>query len=161
MAQNNSINIGGVRFNQQDVKKSEVIKQGEQQMNSVFLNDGTHVVYPDQDAKNDASIMQNFGKKTQWVPNDRAGNAAYKSVTTEDKSYKETHFNKIDGAHITGTDGKDDYRLNGCKDTSVDISQDDGVKDNVEVGKYKAKGEATRASSGVTVEYAKGDRVKE
>ena len=42
MADNNSINIGGVRFNQQDVKKSEVVKQGDKQMNSVFLNDGTH-----------------------------------------------------------------------------------------------------------------------
>lgn len=160
MADNNSINIGGVRFNQQDVKKSEVIKQGDKQMNSVFLNDGTHVVYPDQDLKNDASIMQKNGTKYEWDFNPRGNNATFASMPKEDPSFKETTFSKLDGAQITGTEGKDDYRLNGCKDTKVDISQNDGVKDNVEIGKYKAKGEETRTSSGVTVEKAEGDRVK-
>lgn len=161
MADNNSINIGGVRFNQQDVKKSEVVKQGDKQMNSVFLNDGTHVVYPDQNPKNDASIMQQNGKKYTWELNPRGNNATFVSVANEDSSYKETTFNKVDGAQITGTEGRDDYRLKGCKDTNVDISQNDGVKDNVEIGKYKAKGEETRTSSGVTVEKATGDKVKE
>ena len=103
MADNNSINIGGVRFNQQDVKKSEVVKQGDKQMNSVFLNDGTHVVYPDQNPKNDASIMQQNGKKYTWELNPRGNNATFASVAHEDPSYKETTFNKVDGAQITGT----------------------------------------------------------
>ena len=151
MLDNNSINIGGVRFNKNDVQKSEVIKQDGKEMNSVFLNDGTQVVYPNQKAENDASIMQTFGKKSEWVPNDRPNNAAYKSVTVEDQSYKETTFNKLENAQITGTKGKDDYKLNDCKDTHVDISQDDGVKDNVF---------ANKNSTGITVDKADGDKAK-
>ncbi len=151
MLDNNSINIGGVRFNKNDVQKSEVIKQDGKEMNSVFLNDGTQVVYPDQKAENDASIMQKNGTKMEWVPNNKSNNAAYKSVAKEDSSYKETTFNKLENAQITGTKGKDDYKLNDCKDTHVDISQDDGVKDNVF---------ANKNSTGITVDKADGDKAK-
>lgn len=44
MLDNNNINIGGVRFNKNDVQKSEVIKQDGKEMNSVFLNDGTSCI---------------------------------------------------------------------------------------------------------------------
>lgn len=151
MLDNNNINIGGVRFNKNDVQKSEVIKQDGKEMNSVFLNDGTQVVYPDQKAENDASIMQKNGTKMEWVPNNKSNNAAYKSVAKEDSSYKETTFNKLENAQITGTKGKDDYKLNDCKDTHVDISQDDGVKDNVF---------ANKNSTGITVDKADGDKAK-
>ena len=151
MLDNNNINIGGVRFNKNDVQKSEVIKQDGKEMNSVFLNDGTQVVYPNQKAENDASIMQNNGTKMEWVPNNKSNNAAYKSVAKEDSSYKETTFNKLENAQITGTKGKDDYKLNDCKDTHVDISQDDGVKDNVF---------ANKNSTGITVDKADGDKAK-
>ena len=151
MLDNNNINIGGVRFNKNDVQKSEVIKQDGKEMNSVFLNDGTQVVYPNQKAENDASIMQKNGTNFEWVPNDRSNNAAYKSVAKEDSSYKETTFNKLENAQITGTKGKDDYKLNDCKDTHVDISQDDGVKDNVF---------ANKNSTGITVDKADGDKAK-
>lgn len=151
MLDNNSINIGGVRFNKNDVQKSEVIKQDGKEMNSVFLNDGTQVVYPNQKAENDASIMQKNGTKMEWVPNNKSNNAAYKSVAKEDSSYKETTFNKLENAQITGTKGKDDYKLNDCKDTHVDISQDDGVKDNVF---------ANKNSTGITVDKADGDKAK-
>lgn len=151
MIDNNNINIGGVRFNKNDVQKSEVIKQDGKEMNSVFLNDGTQVVYPNQKAENDASIMQKNGTKFEWVPNNKSNNAAYKSVAKEDSSYKETTFNKLENAQITGTKGKDDYKLNDCKDTKVDISQDDGVKDNVFADKH---------STGITVDKADGDKAK-
>ena len=151
MLDNNNINIGGVRFNKNDVQKSEVIKQDGKEMNSVFLNDGTQVVYPNQKAENDASIMQKNGTKMEWVPNNKSNNAAYKSVAKEDSSYKETTFNKLENAQITGTKGKDDYKLNDCKDTHVDISQDDGVKDNVF---------ANKNSTGITVDKADGDKAK-
>lgn len=151
MLDNNSINIGGVRFNKNDVQKSEIVKQDGKEMNSVFLNDGTQVVYPDQKAENDASIMQKNGTKMEWVPNNKSNNAAYKSVAKEDSSYKETTFNKLENAQITGTKGKDDYKLNDCKDTHVDISQDDGVKDNVF---------ANKNSTGITVDKADGDKAK-
>ena len=151
MLDNNNINISGVRFNKNDVQKSEVIKQDGKEMNSVFLNDGTQVVYPNQKAENDASIMQKNGTKFEWVPNNKSNNAAYKSVAKEDSSYKETTFNKLENAQITGTKGKDDYKLNDCKDTHVDISQDDGVKDNVF---------ANKNSTGITVDKADGDKAK-
>ena len=151
MIDNNNINIGGVRFNKNDVQKSEIIKQDGKEMNSVFLNDGTQVVYPNQKAENDASIMQKNGTKMEWVPNNKSNNAAYKSVAKEDSSYKETTFNKLENAQITGTKGKDDYKLNDCKDTHVDISQDDGVKDNVF---------ANKNSTGITVDKADGDKAK-
>ena len=151
MLDNNNINIGGVRFNKNDVQKSEVIKQDGKEMNSVFLNDGTQVVYPNQKTENDASIMQKNGTKFEWVPNNKSNNAAYKSVAKEDSSYKETTFNKLENAQITGTKGKDDYKLNDCKDTHVDISQDDGVKDNVF---------ANKNSTGITVDKADGDKAK-
>ena len=151
MIDNNNINIGGVRFNKNDVQKSEVIKQDGKEMNSVFLNDGTQVVYPNQKTENDASIMQKNGTKFEWVPNNKSNNAAYKSVAKEDSSYKETTFNKLENAQITGPAGKDDYKLNDCKDTHVDISQDDGVKDNVF---------ANKNSTGITVDKADGDKAK-
>ena len=46
MTDSNNINIGGVRFNKQDVAKVETIKQNGKVMNSVFLRDGTHMVFP-------------------------------------------------------------------------------------------------------------------
>ena len=95
--------------------------------------------------------MQKNGTKFEWVPNNKSNNAAYKSVAKEDSSYKETTFNKLENAQITGTAGKDDYKLNDCKDTHVDISQDDGVKDNVF---------ANKNSTGITVDKADGDKAK-
>ena len=95
--------------------------------------------------------MQKNGTKFEWVPNNKSNNAAYKSVAKEDSSYKETTFNKLKNAQITGTKGKDDYKLNDCKDTHVDISQDDGVKDNVF---------ANKNSTGITVDKADGDKAK-
>lgn len=159
MANNQSINIGGVRFNSQDIKKSEVIKQDGKEMNSVFLNDGTHIVFPNQDAKNDASIMQQNGHKSVPRENSHYNRSLQFYDIVEDPSFKETTFNKLDNAQITGTDGKDDYRLRGCKDTSVDISQDDGVEDKVSVRKFKAEDGEKRYSSGVNVDSKYPDRV--
>ena len=159
MSENQSINIGGVRFNSQDVKKSEVIKQNGQEMNSVFLNDGTHVVFPNQDAKNDASILQQNGHKAVKRENTHYNRGGQFYDIVEDSSYKETTFNKLDNAQITGTEGKDDYRLKGCKDTSVDISQDDGVEDKVSVRKFKSEDGEKRYSSGVNVDSNWPDRV--
>ena len=150
MLDNNNINIGGVRFNKNDVQKSEVIKQDGKEMNSVFLNDGTSCISKPKSWK----WCKHYEKKRYkiwWVPNNKSNNAAYKSVAKEDSSYKETTFNKLENAQITGTKGKDDYKLNDCKDTHVDISQDDGVKDNVF---------ANKNSTGITVDKADGDKAK-
>ena len=66
-------------------------------------------------------------------------------------NYFNNPSSKLTTIAITGTKGKDDYKLNDCKDTHVDISQDDGVKDNVF---------ANKNSTGITVDKADGDKAK-
>ena len=49
----------------------------------------------------------------------------------EDPSKKVTDFNRMSGAKITGTKNEDTYNLNGCNNTTVDVSQNDGKKDTI------------------------------
>ena len=53
------VKIGGVTFNKADVKSSEVIVKDGKKINSVFLQDGTHVEFPTQSADNKSSVSQN------------------------------------------------------------------------------------------------------
>ena len=39
----------------------------------------------------------------------------------------------MNGAKITGTDKQDDYTLKGCRNTKVDVSQNDGARDVVTI----------------------------
>ena len=148
MSENQSINIGGVRFNKQDVQKSEVIKKDGKQMNSVFLRDGTHIVFPNQSSKNE-SVVDIYDKtRTEESPfgyNMSTGeftvnygpnldpcviDVGAKEVKTGDV---EIDFYRINGAQITGTKKCDDYSLKGCRNTSVDLSQNDGKADKVAI----------------------------
>lgn len=118
MTDSNSINIGGVKFNKNDVAKSEVIKQEDGVLkNSVFLKDGTHIVYPNQSAKNESLISIHS--------NDDSGNPENKEFTVD--------FYRISNAEIIGTERKDDYILHGCKDSKVDVSQKDNKRDSVKI----------------------------
>ena len=148
MTDGNSINIGGVRFDKQSVQTSEVVQKDGQQMNSVFLNDGTQVVYPNQDAKKEATINQSFEINMVDI---RRGPQDHEKVWVENKDKATTTFNNLENAQITGTDKKDNYKLNGCKDIKVDISQDDNKKDKVTINK---------TSSNVTVDSMPNDKVK-
>ena len=121
MPDNNNINIGGVRFNKQDVQKSEVIKQDGKELNSVFLNNGTKVVYPNQADKNESFVE--IKTHSSQVTN------KYGTVHHTSKS---TDFYRLNGAEVTGTDKSDTYNFNGCRNTKVDMSQDDGHLDLVE-----------------------------
>ncbi len=146
MSENQSINIGGVRFNKQDVQKSEVIRQDGKIMNSVFLRDGTHMVFPNQADKNESVVEMHDKTKTQKSPfgysvadgefgidygtDPTMINFGKKEVKTGDV---DIDFYRLNGAQITGTSKKDDYTLKGCRNTRVDVSQNDGSRDVITI----------------------------
>lgn len=146
MPDNNNINIGGVRFNKNDVQKSEVIKKDGKVMNSVFLRDGTHVVFPSQAAKNESVVEMHDKTKTEKSPfgysvadgefgidcgtDQTMINIGSKEVKTGNV---DIDFYRMNGAKITGTDKQDDYTLKGCRNTKVDVSQNDGARDVVTI----------------------------
>lgn len=123
MANNNSINIGGVQFTKTDVVKSEQIKRDGETLNSVFLKDGTQITFPNQDAKNEAKITQR-----DEVLTTHNGPQNYSYVETGNYF---TDVERLSGASIMGTDKKDNYTLKGCDNTTVDISQNDHYADSV------------------------------
>ena len=137
MPDNNTIKIGGVQFNKADVKSSEVIVKDGKKVNSVFLQDGTHVEFPTQSEGNQSSITQGnrvYSKPTyKYGYNIKTGEHDYHLTyeTKEDSSKKVTSFNRMTGAKITGTENEDTYNLNGCKNSEVDLSQKDGKSDRV------------------------------
>lgn len=147
MPENNDINIGGVRFNKLDVAKSETIKQDGKVMNSVFLRDGTHMVFPNQAAKNESVVSMHDKVRTEKSPfgysmstgefgidygtDPTMINMNKREVLTGDV---DIDFYRLKDAQITGTNKEDDYTLRGCRNTKVDISQND---ENVDVVNIK------------------------
>ena len=133
----NTIKIGGVKFNKADVKSSEVIVKDGKKLNSVFLQDGTHVEFPTQSEENKSSVTQ--GNHTYSQPsynhgfNPRSGKIEghWTMETKENPSIKVTNFNRMTGAKITGTENEEHYHLNGCTNSEVDLSQNDGKQDMV------------------------------
>lgn len=146
MTDNNSISIGGVKFNKNDVAKSEVIKKDGKELNSVFLRDGTKMVYPNQSEKNESIVSMTDKTRTEKSPfgysvtegefvvdygyDPTVININKKEVKTGDVS---VDFYRVNGAEITGTKKEDDYTLYGCRNTKVDVSQKDGKVDVVDI----------------------------
>ena len=146
MTDNNSISIGGVKFNKNDVAKSEVIKKDGKELNSVFLRDGTKMVYPNQSEKNESIVSMTDKTRTEKSPfgysvtegefvvdygyDPTVINISKKEVKTGDVS---VDFYRVNGAEITGTKKEDDYTLYGCRNTKVDVSQKDGKVDVVDI----------------------------
>lgn len=147
MPENNNINIGGVRFNKKDVAKFETIKQDGKVSNSVFLRDGTHMVFPNQAAKNESVVSMHDKVRTEKSPfgysmstgefgidygtDPTMINMNKREVLTGDV---DIDFYRLKDAQITGTNKEDDYTLRGCRNTKVDISQND---ENVDVVNIK------------------------
>lgn len=136
------INIGGVQFNKNDVAKSEVVKQKDGKVSySVFLRDGTKMVYPAQANKNEA-IVSMYDKTEKSPMGYSVMDGEFKMdygtdptmINPERKTGDvEIDFYRINGAEITGTNKKDDYTLRGCRNSKVDISQDDKKIDSVHI----------------------------
>lgn len=141
-----TVKIGGVTFNKEDVKSSKVVIKDGKKMNSVFLQDGTHIEYPKQKESNQSAVDQknhvkhkvgvSVGPHLDYGP--FSGNTGdlkfgpHVAMKNEVTSDKDTSFYRIKGATITGTENTDRYDLRGCNDTTVDVSQNDGKEDRVE-----------------------------
>ncbi len=132
-----TVKIGGVTFNKADVKSSEVILKDGKKINSVFLQDGTHVEFPTQSADNKSSVSQNNSTYSEpayeFGYNMRSGKFEphWTVKEYEDPSKKITNFHRMSGATITGTENEDTYNLYGCSNSKVDVSQNDGKADTV------------------------------
>lgn len=161
----NTMKIGGVSFNKNDVKSSEQIQKDGKTLNSVFLKDGTQVVFPNQSEGNQAEITQRYGQKQvfdyHFGYQASSGEVKYHygPRMVEDKDKVITDANNLYGLEITGTEKADTYYLEGCVNSKVDVSQDDGKKDTVhisdrETGLFK---KTTYKSSGNVVELGKDD----
>lgn len=145
MSEPNRISIGGVSFDRNDVKTSEVIKQDGKVMNSVFLRDGTHLVFPNQAGKNESYVKMKDkiehinGPVGYSLSKEEVGINFGVDPTMIDLSGKDVKtgvsidFYRMKGAQITGTYNADDYTLSGCRDSKVDVSQDDNKGDNVKI----------------------------
>lgn len=141
MADNN-INIGGVNFNKNDVAKSEIVKSDDgKESYSVFLRDGTKMVYPKQADKNE-SVVSMFDKTEKSSIGYSVADGEFKIDYGTDPTMinpkrktgdVEIDFYRLNGAEITGTNKKDDYTLHGCRNSKVDISQNDGKEDFVRI----------------------------
>lgn len=141
MADNN-INIGGVNFNKNDVAKSEIVKSDDgKESYSVFLRDGTKMVYPKQADKNE-SVVSMFDKTEKSSIGYSVADGEFKidygtdptMINPERKTGDvEIDFYRLNGAEVTGTNKKDDYTLHGCRNSKVDISQNDGKEDFVRI----------------------------
>ncbi len=147
----NSLNIGGVNFRKDDVQSSEVIVKDGQELNSVFLNDGTHIVYPNQDETKNPKI-------TQYDEVNMRGNA-HDGMQYYSTGNKNTDFERLSGAEITGTNKKDTYILKGCDNTKVDLSQNDGKSDKVVQKDSKVDGEKVKSTNNTVTLGDKKDKV--
>ena len=134
---NNTTIIGGITFKTSDIKSSQVIVRDGQEINSVFLQDGTRIEFPTQSTENRASVSQSGTSHVE--PDLRYGvNPVNGEVephiwfeSVNDETRRQILFSGINGAVITGTDKQDNYTLRGCSNTRVDLSQDDGQADTV------------------------------
>lgn len=146
MPENNNINIGGVRFNKKDVAKFETIKQDGKVSNSVFLRDGTHMVFPNQAAKNESVVSMHDEVKTEKSPFGYSMSSGEFGVDTGtdptminiggkevETGNVDIDFYRLKNAQIIGTNKQDDYTLHGCRGTKVDVSQNDDARDVVKI----------------------------
>ena len=127
----NNISIGGVKFNKHDVKKSEQIEQDGKILNSVFLKDGTQIVFPEQKAEDKVSVEQYNGHNHNEYDD---------LYTAED--YRTKIFHMSD-AKVIGSKKEDEMYLFGCKNVNVDVSNDynrDFVSIKDGMGGYKSSG---------------------
>ena len=92
MGVNNDVNIGGVNFRKDNIKSSEVIERDGEQFNSVFLNDGTHIVYPDQDTSKNSTVVQYdlsdiYGNYMEYPKKFGFGHSMYMTLSEENKQH--------------------------------------------------------------------------
>ena len=127
----NNISIGGVKFNKHDVQKSEQIEKDGKVLNSVFLKDGTQIVFPEQKAEDKVSVEQYNSQH----------NNEYDDLNTANDYH--TRIFHMSDAQVIGTKKEDEMYLFGCKNVNVDVSNDynrDYVQIQDGMGGYKSSG---------------------
>lgn len=128
----NPVSVGNVTFNKNDIKAVNAYSYEGVQYHNVILNNGTNVTYPEQPDENYAVIYRN--------------NEGYK-------------FEGLSDAYIEGSDNRDVYTLNGCKNTTVNVG-DDNRNDKVLIQRYRITPVNTRQyTENVSVTADKGDVV--
>ncbi len=103
------VSVGNVAFNRQDIKEANVYTDDGVDYHSVVLTNGTNLIYPEQPESNYAAVYRN------------------------DNGYM---FEGLSDAYIEGSKNRDNYTLNGCRNTSVDVGGDDRI-DKVLVQRYR------------------------
>lgn len=106
------LSIGGVSFYKSDVKSYEVKNQGNLTLNTVFMKDGTKVSFNDQDPKNKASIMMGVDGAT---------------------SKQGIKFSNVHLFSLTGTNSKDYYYLSDSDVFNIDLGNDNGNPDELQL----------------------------
>ncbi len=102
----NQINFGGVQLNKNDIVSKRKVKENGATRYIVNMANGTTIKYPHQAAKNKSSII---------APDPKCG--GYDSISAN------TDINRLYGVEFTGNpDRTDIVNLNGCKNSTVDVS---------------------------------------
>lgn len=101
--------VGNVTFNKDDVKAVNAYSYDDVQYHNVVLNNGTNVTFPLQDEENYAVVY-------------RDGNGYV--------------FEGLSNAFIAGSKNRDKYILNGCRNTVIDVSDDNKI-DRVLIQRYR------------------------
>ena len=126
------VSVGGVAFNKQDIKSVGAYEHDDVVYHNVVLKNGTSVSFPEQDEDN------------------------YPAIYRDNNGYK---FEGLYGALVQGSDNRDRYTLNGCKNTLVDVGGDDRI-DRVLVQRYRVLPDGSRQyTEDVSVTAGKNDIV--
>lgn len=109
----NYVNIGGVKYNSNDIKNHQTLIKNGAIRYSVFLKNGVNIEYPAQKAQNNASVFR---------------------MDTSDE-LTDTHINNLAYGKVTGSEKSDTIGLHGCNSTTVDVSGDNSrTGDVVSIG---------------------------
>jgi len=150
------ISIGGVRFNKNDVAKSETTQKDGQTINTVFFKDGTKLSFPEHTKKDyaEAGLFDIYKEgDTKCRYNASLGRSVC-STDYEKTGEKTVRFEQMKNAEITGTMNKDTYVLKGCQNSKIELGHDDGQEDRLFIEDF-----GFIRSSGNEVFFGKGDEV--
>ena len=126
------VSVGNVAFDRQDILEANVYNDDGVDYHSVVLTNGTNLIFPDQPEGNYAAVYRNGD------------------------GYM---FEGLSDAFIEGSNNRDNYTLNGCKNTYVDVGGDNRI-DKVLIQRYRITPANKRQyTCNVSVTASKGDIV--
>ena len=126
------ISIGNVHYSQDDVANHTIKEQGKQKIYCVWLKNGLSLEYPRQEGEGGTVEVKNkglFGRENTW-------------------------FRDLNGAIIRGSKNRDNLSIYGCKNSEVDVSEDEKLLGGDEVFVSK-----DLPNENVVIKRDDGDRV--